>query len=146
MSLQDDRLGSKKSIPLIGVRRNGQPIKVVVIDDVFIDCRITSQILRSTGFDVVAEADNGKDGLIMVQHEKPSIVILDYLMPGVDGLWTLKQIRKIDPNVKVIMSTSESEKDLVIELFKEGATAYIVKPIDRTVVLEKLKKVVDELH
>ncbi len=145
MKKYEDRLASSKTIAPIGIHKNGQPVRVVVIDDTFIDRRIMSQILRSTGFDVVGEANDGVEGLNMVDHEKPQLVILDYVMPKMNGMSVLKEIKKRHSNVHVIMSTSESDRDIAVELIKAGAKDYIVKPLDRKLILEKLQKAVDDL-
>ena len=135
-----------KSIKPIGIFKNGQPVKVVVIDDSFIDRRIMTQILRSGGFNVVGEAGDGEQGLNLVIDEKPNIVILDYVMPKMNGLTVLKEIKKRFPKLPVVMQTSESERELAVALIKEGAAEYIVKPLERGVILEKFKNIVKELN
>lgn len=137
---------SSKAIKPIGIFKNGQPVKVVVVDDTFIDKRIMTQILRSAGFKVVGEAADGEEGVEMVDREKPNLVILDYVMPKMNGLSALKELKKRFPKIPVIMQTSESDKDIAIKLIKEGADDYIVKPLDRPVILQKLKKIVEELN
>ncbi len=139
-------VNSSKAIKPIGIFKNGQPVKVVVIDDVFIDRRIMTQILRSAGFNVVGEAGDGEEGLELVSREKPNLVILDYVMPKMNGLSTLKEIKKRYLNLPVVMQTSESDKDIGITLMKEGADDYIVKPLDRVVILQKLTKIVEGLN
>lgn len=135
-----------KAIKPIGLFKNGQPVKVVVVDDTFIDRRIMTQILRSAGFNVVGEAGDGEEGLEVITAEKPNMVILDYVMPKMNGLSALKEIKKRFPKIPVIMQTSESDRDIAIKLIKEGADDYIVKPLDRTIVLQKFKKIVEELN
>lgn len=139
-------VNSSKAIKPIGIFKNGQSVKVVVIDDTFIDKRIMTQILRSAGFNVVGEASDGEEGVEMITKEKPNMVILDYVMPKMNGLSALKEIKKRFPNMPVIMQTSESDRNLAIRLIKEGADDYIVKPLDRATVLQKFKKIVDELN
>lgn len=146
MGSYNDKLAAAKAIAPIGIQKNGQPIKVVVIDDVFIDRRIMTQILRSAGFNVVGEAADGQEGVITVANEKPQLVILDYVMPKMNGMSVLKMLKKRHPKLPVIMQTSESDKEVAVQLIKEGANDYIVKPLDRTVVLEKLKKIVDQIN
>ncbi|MDC7218442.1 MAG: response regulator [Spirochaetales bacterium] len=132
----------KKAKKPFGIRSNGVPLKVVVVDDVFIDRRIMTQVLRSAGFDVCAECSNGEEALIHLQNEKPDLVILDYLMPGMNGFVTLQEIRKRYGDLPVIMQTSETEKELALKLIREGASDYIVKPFDRAVVMAKLRRIV----
>ncbi len=146
MKKNEDKLASRKAPAPIGKFKNGQPIKVVVIDDVFIDRRIMTQILRSAGFDVVGEAEDGELGLITVENEKPQLVLLDYVMPKMNGMTVLKNLKKRYPKLPVIMQTSESDKDVATQLIKEGANDYIIKPLDRLIVLEKLKKIVEMIN
>jgi len=146
MPNNNDRLASSKAPAPIGKFKNGQPIKVVVIDDVFIDRRIMTQIMRSAGFDVVGEAEDGELGIMTVENEKPQLVILDYVMPKMNGMATLKELKKRYPKLPVIMQTSESDKEVATQLIKEGANDYIVKPLDRAIVLEKLKRMVDMIN
>lgn len=141
----EDRIASSKTKAPIGIHKNGQPVRVIVIDDTFIDRRIMSQILRSTGFDVVGEASDGQEGLSLVEHEKPQLVILDYIMPKMNGAKVLKKIQERFPKTYVIMSTSESDRETALELINAGAKGYIVKPLDRKLVLEKLKHAVENL-
>ena len=145
MNKYEDRIVSSKSISPIGMHKNGQPVRVVVIDDTFIDRRIMTQILRSTGFDVVGEANDGLEGLSLIGHERPQLVILDYVMPKMNGMSVLKKIKARTPNIAVIMSTSESDRDIATDLIKAGAKDYIVKPLDRKLILKKLKRAVDDL-
>lgn len=137
---------NSKAIKPIGIFKNGQPVKVVVIDDTFIDKRIMTQILRSAGFSVVGEASDGEEGVEMVDKEKPNLVILDYVMPKMNGLSALKELKKRFPKIPVVMQTSESDRDIAVKLIKEGADDYIVKPLDRAVILQKLKNIVEELN
>jgi DNA-binding NtrC family response regulator len=146
MKGQEDKRNQQKAIAPIGIMKNGQPVRIVVIDDTFIDRRVMTQILRSAGFDVIGEASNGEEGLMLIENTAPQMVVLDYVMPKINGLETLKQLKKRHPGLPVIMSTSESERDLAIQLMKEGADDYIVKPLDRAVILQKMKKMVEELN
>jgi len=146
MSVREDRLTENKNAPPIGLNKNGVPIRVVVVDDVFIERRIMTQILRSTGFEVVAEASDGLAGLEEIKIHKPQLVILDYYMPKFDGLDTLMYLKKEFPGMPVIMSTSESDKEIATTIMKHGADDYIVKPLDRTIIIKKLEKVVEKIN
>ncbi|MDC7242198.1 MAG: response regulator [Spirochaetales bacterium] len=142
----NDKLLQSKSIAPFGIDKNAQPLRVCVIDDTFIDRRMMTQILRSAGFAIVAEAGDGREGLSLIEETEPQIVILDYIMPKLNGLETLKAIKEGFPQVKVVMSTSESERDVALNLMKEGADDYIVKPLDRATILYKMKKIVDGIN
>jgi two-component system chemotaxis response regulator CheY len=126
----------------IGIMSNGISIRVMVIDDEFSHRRIMVQTLKSAGFDVVFEGVNGEDAVRFVPQFKPRFLFMDYHMPRMDGLEALKKVRESNPDTKVVMFTTDNDKDRVLEILKAGACEYIVKPIDRTVVLAKLEKLV----
>jgi CheY-like chemotaxis protein len=129
---------SKESSKPIGISNNGFPIKVFVTDDEFPHRRLMVQLLKSVGFNVVAEATNGEEAIYYLGIHKPDLLLMDFHMPRKDGLETLKEIRATNKDLKVVMFTTETEKDQVTEVLKAGANGYIVKPIDRDLVLKKL--------
>jgi two-component system chemotaxis response regulator CheY len=100
------------------------------------------QILRSIGFEIVGEATNGEEAVDLYNMYKPQMVTLDFHMPRMNGLTTLQHIKKINKEAVVLMSTSMSNKDTAKELILNGATAYIVKPFERTVLIEKVRQLV----
>lgn len=122
---------------LIGIKPGGGAYRVLVVDDETIIRNLVSRVLKSVGFDVVGEAPDGLRGVQMYQEVNPDIVVMDVSMPKMNGLSALKQIMKLDKTAKVVMLTSETEKGLVTEILKAGAAEYIVKPIDRKIIMEK---------
>ena len=122
----------------IGHNANGLPIKVLVVDDEFSHRRLMIQLLKSAGFNVMAEGTNGEEAIHYVKLHNPDYLFMDFHMPRMDGLAALKELHVSHPQLRVIMFTTETEKDHVTEVLKAGAVAYIVKPIDRVVVLKKL--------
>lgn len=102
------------------------PKKILVIDDEPKIVEICRDYLRSAGFDVVIAGD-GVDGLRLARHEKPDLVVLDLMLPGMDGLDVCRTLRK-ESNVPIIMLTArveETDKLIGLEL---GADDYIAKP------------------
>ena len=144
--LRQESLQRKQLTKPFATNREGTPLKAVVIDDVFSDRRIMSQILRSAGFDVTAEAPGGQEGLKAINETKPDLVILDYKMPGMSGLDVLKRLHQSHPDMPVIMSTGEKKRETVTLIIQAGAAEYIVKPFDREIVISKLKAAVSMLH
>ena len=84
---------------------------------------------------------DGIQAIEMYKLHKPDIVTMDVQMPQMAGTLALAKIREMDPEAVVIMMTSVVEKDTVVEILKNGAKGYIVKPVQRSAVLEKLKAV-----
>ncbi len=123
-----------------GIDKNGQPIKVLIVDDSTVMRKIVSQILRSEMYDVCGEASNGQEAIEMFKETNPHVITMDINMPIKDGITSLKEILAIDPSAKVVMLTSESEQKMVLEAVQNGAKNYVIKPPDREALLDKVKK------
>jgi two-component system chemotaxis response regulator CheY len=116
-------------------------MKVLLVDDSTTMRRIQKTQLNNLGITHIAEADNGEQALLqLVDNPDVDVVMLDWNMPVMDGLTFLRKMRenKNWSEKKVIMCTSESEKNKVIEALKAGANNYIVKPFTPEALKEKL--------
>lgn len=112
---------------------------VLIVDDSRTSRRILRDILEKAGYEVVGEAVNGQDGFDQYVKLEPDVVTMDITMPQVDGLESLKLIRKFNPNAKVIMITAAGQKEKMMEAVKYGAVEFIAKPFMERSVLEALK-------
>ncbi len=122
-----------------GYNKKGTPIRVLVIDDEKLTRKLIMQVLKSVGFEIVGEAENGLHGIELFKLYKPDIVTLDVRMPQMDGVEALKKIREINNEAVVVMLTAENDSETVTELLKSGAANYIVKPVKRDLILEKMR-------
>jgi len=86
----------------------------------------------------VDTAASGSEAIDLVKKSKPELILLDLRMEGIDGLETLKQIKEIDKNIKVIMVTGVNDAESINKAKELGAKGYIHKPL----ILEELEKVV----
>lgn len=123
-----------------GIRETGDAYRVLVVDDsIFVTKQIT-QILSSEGFDVVATASDGEEGVEKYKELHPNIdlVTMDITMPKMDGVTALEKIMEFDKEAKVIMISALGKQDLVKQSLMLGAKNYIVKPLDRAKVLERI--------
>ena len=114
------------------------PIVLLVDDEApFVDTmtkRLTKRNLN------VQKAYSGQEALdALAHHNRIDVVILDVKMPGMDGIETLKAIRKDYPLVEVIMLTGHATVETSIEGMRQGAFDYLMKPCDMDVLLEKVK-------
>ncbi len=109
--------------------------KIFVIDDSMIDLEILCSLLQSNSFEA-SSFISGKDALKHIEKEKPDLVLLDYLMPELSGIEVLQEIRSRHSSfdLPVIMLTSISENDSIVEALKLGANDYISKPINFDIV------------
>lgn len=84
---------------------------------------------KTEGFDIVGEAENGQQAVELTLEHKPDVVLMDLVMPVLNGIDATKIIKKELPNTKVLMLTSHSEKEKVLCAFSSGADAYCMKNI-----------------
>ena len=117
---------------------------VLVVDD----SRIMRTIVKSYFSDLkipchYIEAVDGSEALEQLQKNQVNLIFLDWNMPKISGIDFLKHVRSIDKfkDLPIIMVTSEAAKYNVIEALKQGATDYIIKPINGKLFAEKMSKI-----
>lgn len=103
--------------------------KVLVVDDEKGICDFFQKVLPQEGYEVSVASD-GEKGLDVVKKEKPMVVLLDIRMPGMDGVEVLREIKKIDKNIVVIIITAYSTMRTARETMRLGAYDYITKPFN----------------
>ncbi len=118
--------------------------RVLIVDDAAFMRMLLKDIITKAGFEVVGEASNGKEAVEKYKELKPDIVTMDITMPEMNGIEAVKEIKKIDPNAKIIMVSAMGQQAMVIEAIQAGARDFIVKPFQPARVIEALKKLVEE--
>ncbi len=108
---------------------NNKKAKVLIVDDEDRFRLSLSRQLSVRGFDVL-DVDNGEDAIKIVRHENPEVVILDQKMPGIDGIQTLKELKKIRPEVQIIMNTGHGGIESARVTGKHGVFSYLEKPCE----------------
>lgn len=105
--------------------------KILVVDDSELMVKMISDILTEKGYEVVS-ASNGVDGIKMVATEKPDLVLLDVVMPGIDGFEVCKLLRKDESNnlMPIIMLTGQGNEEDKLTGLELGADDYITKPFN----------------
>ena len=96
------------------------------------------------GYEIAGEVSNGAEAVAMYKEVKPDIVTMDITMPEMDGITAVKEIKKIDPNAKIVMVSTMGQQALVIEAIKAGALDFIVKPFQPDRVLQALEKALSQ--
>lgn len=124
-------------------------IPVVIIDDDRNILELTSLILSKNGFQPFV-ACRANEGFELVSRHSPAVVLLDYMMPEIDGLSALRRIKSSFPDTYVVILTGKGSEEVAVELMKNGASEYILKPFNNRNLVERLKNVVKireiELH
>jgi len=123
-----------------GLKTDGTPYRVLVVDDSMFVVKQIGQILTSEGFEIVGTAVDGSEALEKYKELHPNVdlVTMDITMPKVDGVTALEQILAFDKEARIIMISALGKQDLVKKALMIGAKNYIVKPLDRKKVLERV--------
>lgn len=114
--------------------------KVLVVDDSPTDAHVLTEILEKNGYAVISAA-NGEEGVEVAKSEKPDLVLMDVVMPGMSGFEATRAISK-DPDTShipvIICSSKDQETDKAWGL-RQGARDYLVKPVDEKALMGKIK-------
>ena len=114
---------------------------IMIVDDTPENLKLLSLLLREQGHRVRA-LPSGKMALAAMRNQRPEILLLDITMPEMDGISAVKEIKKFDPQAKIIMCSAMGQQAMVIESIQSGARDFIVKPFQPDRVLEAIRKAV----
>lgn len=104
---------------------------VLVVDDTMFMRHTITAMLEEAGFEVIGEAENGKQAIKQYQKLHPDIVTMDVTMPVMSGLEATKEIIKEDPHAKICIVTALGQQKVILEALKYGAKDFITKPFER---------------
>ncbi|WP_372369137.1 response regulator [Candidatus Uabimicrobium sp. HlEnr_7] len=119
-------------------------VRILAIDDSLVTLKILKKTLKETEFEIVGEVTSGEEGLVKFDELNPDLVLLDIIMPGMDGIQTLEHLVQKDENVKAVMVSSMGAKEKVMESLEKGAKNFVMKPYEKGTLIEVLKKVLNE--
>jgi CheY-like chemotaxis protein len=115
--------------------------KILIVDDSAFARSNLRRTLTGAGYEVI-EASSGQQAIDLIKVDSPDIVTLDLLMPGLTGLETLKTMKSLIPKTKFIIVTADVQSLTREELLREGAHAFINKPVSNSLLLETVKNLV----
>lgn len=113
----------------------------MLVDDSNLIRTILKGLLLQEGWEVVGEAENGREALDLYGSLKPDLVILDITMPEMDGLTALVELLKLDKDAKVVMCSAVGDKGTVFQAIRSGAKDFIIKPFDNERIVPTLQNV-----
>jgi CheY-like chemotaxis protein len=110
---------------------------VLLVDDEVEFASALAERLRLRGYDATS-VSNSEEALKLIRNNPPDVILLDFRMPGMDGLEALKIIKQMVPSIEIIMLTGLEDSQSIEEAKKYGAPEYIVKPAD---IYELIRKI-----
>ena len=105
--------------------------RVLVVDDAMIMRMRIKEIAQDSGWMIAGEAANGEEGLARYRELRPDLMTLDIVMPKMDGVEVLRQIRQEDPEARIVMVSAVDQRGKLLECIRLGAVDFIVKPFDK---------------
>jgi len=106
------------------------PLRVVVADDDALAGRVTKYALEAVGMTVVAEAKDGREAVELALRHRPDVVVIDVVMPRLDGILATRRILEADPGQLVVVLTGVGEDELGLEALRAGAVEVVPKNAD----------------
>lgn len=112
--------------------------RILIVDDEERFVTTLSKRLIERELEVVVGVYSGKEAIEEVRNKTYDVIILDVKMPGLDGIETLRELKKIDPGIEVLMLTGHASVDSAVEGMRLGAHEYLMKPCDIEELMEKI--------
>lgn len=113
-------------------------VQIMIADDSAAMRMALSETISRSNHELIAECKDSIETLEKFKLLNPDLLFLDWEMPKTDGFTVLKEIKKINPNAKIIMVTAHDDMALIENCIKQGALAYITKPFDSEKILEAI--------
>jgi two-component system, NarL family, response regulator NreC len=111
-------------LPLLA---SGVPVRLVLADDHVIVRQALSLLLAGAGFEVVGEASDGHEAVLLVRELAPDVAVLDVVMPGLNGLDAAREIQQAAPRTSVVLLTSRSDEQLLLQAVRAGIRGCVQK-------------------
>jgi len=121
--------------------------RIVIVDDHTLFRKGLKAIIGTdNGFEVIGEAGNAADGLLLAGETKPDIMIIDITLPDKDGIKLTREVRLNFPEIKIMIVSMHSKTDYIVEAFRSGALSYIVKDSATENLISGLHSVSEGVH
>ncbi len=115
---------------------------LLITDDALIIRTMIRDLATAAGWEVVAEAANGREAIEMYMETRPAAVTLDLVMPEYDGLHALRGIREFDSDARIVVVSALDQRSVLKEAFRLGASDFMVKPFDKRALIATLEQLV----
>ncbi len=119
--------------PLTATALREEPVpRVLICDDSMFARHTTRRILTDAGHDVVGEAENGEDAITRFRELRPDLLVVDLVMPRLNGTEAIRRIVAEHPDARAIVCSATGQEKLVTDALEAGARGYVVKPVQPT--------------
>jgi two-component system chemotaxis response regulator CheY len=115
-------------------------VRVLIIDDLPFMRTAIRDVLEEAGMEVAGEAENGRDGILLYMRTQPDVVLLDIVMPVMDGITALERLIRQYPGARIIMCSALGEQELIVRAIQLGARDFIVKPFQPERIITAIQK------
>ena len=114
--------------------------KIMIVEDSNLMISVIKNFIRKEDETIeIISAGSGEESISKYQEEKPNMVFMDIKMPGMDGITALENIKKADPNARIVMCTSLKEPEQEKQAKDAGCVGYIMKPFSRQDIIDAVK-------
>ena len=111
--------------------RTAPPIRILLVDDHAVIRQALRMLLAAQPeLEVVADVENGREAVLAVEKYAPDVVLMDVVMPGLNGLEATRQIRRASPGTRVVMLSGFVDEDQLLDALRAGASGYLIKKSD----------------
>ncbi|MDP2824547.1 MAG: response regulator [Sulfuritalea sp.] len=114
---------------------------MLVVDDDELQQKLVAKVLAAENYRLIFAA-NGVEALAVLRKTRPDVILMDFIMPGMDGMETTRRLKTVPQfaRLPVIMITGQREGSVVVDSLKAGATGFLVKPFDRDTLIARLRE------
>jgi two-component system chemotaxis response regulator CheY len=124
--------------------REGDMAKCMIVDDSLFQRKSLSRLVTQLGWEVASEASNGREAVELYRRQRPDLVLMDLLMPEMEGTDAVGKIIEHDRNAKIVIVSSLGYDEIVDKAISLGAKQFITKPVDFREAADKLIAVLEE--
>lgn len=117
--------------------------KILVVDDDGEMRQLLDDVLTREGFHVI-QAANGSEALLKVQEGPYQVIVLDKIMTDLSGIEILPEVKRLQPEAQIILITAFGDRETCMEAMGKGATAYLAKPFGMSVLVQMVKKAIEQ--
>jgi DNA-binding NarL/FixJ family response regulator len=125
------------------VTDDAQPLRTIVADDDPLVRRLIRDTLQMDGVTVIAEASNGREAVELALYYRPDVVLMDYMMPELDGVEATRRIFESAPDIRVVLLTGAADDELGLRGLRAGASGFLSKDMELAALPRALRSAVD---